>query len=294
MLTIFRYTLARFRGQVLGWGVALFLLASMTASMYDSVFRANEDKMKELLKTYPRELLVTFGAGNSEDPVEAFNPADPEKFLSMEFFSFMPLILGVFAVLAGSGLLAADEENGTLDLLLAHPISRTGLFVGRLLGFAASTVLILAIAWLGWAVWLGGSSLIERVDRPAVALPFLSLLAVLLFFGALALLLSLLLPSRRLAAMTAGLALVVSFFLTSLARVNPAWEVVGQLSPLTYYQSGQAIRGLNVGWFAGLLAVAGLFAVTAWRLFERRDVRVVGEGTWRWPWRRQKAAAGRV
>ena len=73
------------------------------------------------------------------------------------------------------------------------------------------------------------------------------------------------LPSRRLAAMTAGLALVASFFVTSLARLNTTWEVVGRFSPLTYYQSGEAIHGLNFGWFAGLLAAAGLFAVLAWR-----------------------------
>jgi ABC-2 type transport system permease protein len=283
--TIFRHGLARFRGQVLGWGVALFVLGSVIVSMYDSVFRANADKLQDLLKTYPRELVVTLGGGESGDGGAAFNPADPERFMSMEFFAFMPVILGVFAVLAGSGLLAADEENGTLDLVLAHPVSRTGLFVGRLLGFTAATVLILAVGWLGWAVWLSGSSL--DVSRGALALPFLSLLAVLLFFGALALLLSMLLPSRRQAAMTTGLALVASFFLTSLARLNKSWEVVGQLSPLTYYQSGQAIRGLNVGWFAGLLAAAAVFSAAAWLLFERRDVRVVGEGAWRWPWRRK-------
>ena len=36
MMTIFRYTLRRFRGQILGWGLALALLGLLLISMYDS------------------------------------------------------------------------------------------------------------------------------------------------------------------------------------------------------------------------------------------------------------------
>jgi ABC-2 type transport system permease protein len=115
-----------------------------------------------------------------------------------------------------------------------------------------------------------------------MVLPYLSLLAVLLFFGALALLLSMVLPSRRVAAMGAGVVLLVSFFLTTLARIDQNLESVASLSPLAYYQSGEAILGLNGAWFGGLLTAAGLLAALAWWRFERRDIRVVGEGTWHW------------
>ena len=121
-------------------------------------------------------------------------------------------------------------------------------------------------------------------------LPYLSLWALLLFFGGLALLLSMVLPSRRLAAMTAGMVLLVSYFLTTLARLDTSLETVARLSPLFYYQGGEAIRNFDGLWFGGLLAVAGLFTVLAWWRFEQRDIRVVGEGVWRWPWQRQSTA----
>jgi ABC-2 type transport system permease protein len=100
------------------------------------------------------------------------------------------------------------------------------------------------------------------------------------------LLLSMLLPSRRLAGSTAGLVLVASFFLTMLARDDPDMHSFSQLLPLDYYQSGDAIRGLNLQWFCGLLAVAAVLAALAWWAFERRDLRVSGEGSWRWPFGR--------
>jgi ABC-2 type transport system permease protein len=98
-----------------------------------------------------------------------------------------------------------------------------------------------------------------------------------------ALLLSMVLPSRRLAAMIGGMTVVGSYFLSTFARLDPSLENLALLSPLNYFQSGEAINGLNVAWFGGLLAVAALLAVLAWWRFERRDIRVAGEGSWRWP-----------
>ncbi len=280
MATIFRYALARFRGQILGWGVGLLLVGALIMATYD-VVRKEQEKIAEIAKNF--EFLVVGFGGNLKDLT------GPASYLSLRYFSYMPLILGVFAVLNGSGLLAADEENGTLDLVLAHPVSRLALFAGRWLAFVTATVAILGIAWLGLAVPMVWNSL--GVTRAAVALPFLSLLAVLLLFGNLALLLSMLLPSRRLAAMAGGMVVVASFFLTMLARLDKSLEPVGRLSPLHYYQSGEAINGLNGAWLAGLLGAAGLCTVlAAWR-FERRDIRVSGEREWRWPFRCRKLTA---
>ncbi|UCC64334.1 MAG: ABC transporter permease subunit, partial [Anaerolineae bacterium] len=119
-MTVFRYTLRRFRGQILGWGIALALLAVLLISMYDS-FAGEFDQFEELLALYPSELTAFIG--------DITAMATPEGWVSIEFFSYMPLILGIFGVLMGSGLLVSHEESGTLDLIMAHPVSRTALFM---------------------------------------------------------------------------------------------------------------------------------------------------------------------
>jgi ABC-2 type transport system permease protein len=276
MMAVFRYTLRRFRGQILGWGIALALLGVLLVSMYDS-FAVQQEQFEDLLELYPPELTAFFG-----DMSSMF--ATPEGFVSVEFFSFMPLVLGIFAVLMGSGLLVSDEENGTLDLILAHPVSRTTLFLGRLLAFVAATVTILAITWLGLIVPMSWSSV--DIGWGRLWLPLLSLLAQLLVFGTVSLLLSMLLPSRRVAATTGGLVLVASFFITGLAKINEDLETIAKLSPLNYYQTQEAFEGLNGAWLAGLLGSAVVFAALAWWCFQRRDIRVGGEGGWRLPWRK--------
>jgi ABC-2 type transport system permease protein len=275
MKAILSQSLYRQLGTVLAWGLGLFLLAWPIVATYDVVKR-EQDKVVEVARNF--EGFIT-GMGGDLDRL-----TDPAGYLNLRYFSFLPLIVGFYAVLAGSGLVVADEENGTLDLVLAHPVSRTSLFAGRWLAFTMALLMILAAAWLGLRVAMrGGTSL--AVGWGELARPFLSLLAELLLFGNLALFFSLVLPSRRLAAMTAGIVLVASFFLTMLARIDPDLGPFARLSPLQYYQGGEAIRGLNGTWFGGLLAVAGLLAVLSWYGFERRDIRVGGEGVWRWPWR---------
>ena len=115
MNAMFRHTLKRLQGQIIGWGVALAVLAFIIASLFHTVTQMR-DQLGQLINSLPRELLAF--VGNID---RMFSPAG---FLDARYFSLMPLILGVFAVIIGSGLIASDEENGTLDLLLAYPIRR--------------------------------------------------------------------------------------------------------------------------------------------------------------------------
>jgi ABC-2 type transport system permease protein len=282
MITTFLHSLSRARGQSLGWGLSLGLLAMYMVQFYDTIAEQQEPIMK-LIQSYPKELMAFFG-----DIGESFSPAG---YLSLELFSYMPIIIGIYAVLAGSGLLAGDEESGLLDLVLAHPVSRGALFAGRLLAFVVTLTGILALMWLGCVVGADYSEMLN-LSASDLLLPFFSLFGLLALFGGLALFLSMVLPSRRMAAMTAGVLLVGSYFLTSLARISDSLKDAARFSPLNYFQGGDAINGLNTSWLVGLLACGALFAFLAWWRFERRDIRVAGEGGWRLPLlSRRKAAA---
>jgi len=272
MWHLFRHSVNRFRGQILGWGTTLGILSAYLLSFYDTLV-AQRAQLEQLLASYPPELMAFFG-----DIGSMFTP---QGYLTLEFFSYMPLILGVFAILAGSGLLTGDEESGVLDLLLAHPVRRSTMFLARLLSLLGATTAILGLTWLGFVIGLNWTAL--DLSWGELALPFASLGAVLLVFAAFSILMSMALPSRRMAAMAGGIGVVGSFFLTSLSRIDENLEAAARLSPLNYYQSGDAILGLNWEWLAGLTGVSLLMLLLAWWRFERRDIRVGGEGSWGLP-----------
>jgi ABC-2 type transport system permease protein len=273
MLTTLRSTLSSYRGQIVGWGLGIAALGLMLVPFYD-VFMEEQGEFMQMIENYPPEFLAFFGG-------DAASIATPQGYLGMYGFSLLPVILGIFSIIAASGLLASDEESGRLDLIVAHPVSRTALFWGRVLAFVAAALGILVIGWLGFSILLGGSSL--DVTWGEMALPFLPVLAQTLIYGAVALLLSLLLPSRRLAAAGAGLLLVTSYLVTSMASLNESLAAVARFLPYDYFQGADALGGLDLPPFLGLIAVSGALAAIAWWRFERRDIRVAGEGGWRLP-----------
>jgi ABC-2 type transport system permease protein len=272
MITIFRHYFGRSRGTILGWGLALALLGAYLIAFYDTIIGQRE-QLEQLLEAYPPELMAFFGG------VEDFFSVP--GYIHTYFFSYMSLVIGIFAVMAGSGLLVGDEEDGKLDLILAHPISRAGLFWGRAIGLSITTAAILLVAYIGFVVVVP-TTMMEATPAE-LFLPFVSLFAFLMFFAMLALLLSFILPSRRLAAMVSGLLLVAGYFITSLANLDPSLDTVSRLSPYSYVQGGYAMEGLNWSWFGGLMGFAAAFLLLGWWLFERRDIRVGGEGGWRLP-----------
>lgn len=276
--TVFRYMLLRLRGQIIGWGLALAALALLVASLYDAALQMRT-QLEQLLDTLPSELMLFVGGVD-----RVFSPAG---FLDTRFFSMMPLLLGVFAVIIGSGLIAGDEENGTLDLILAHPVRRFDLIIGRWLAFCAALLGILAMAWLGLII--AGSFTAIKFGWLDIALPFVSLFGVLVWFGGLALLLSMIVPSRRLAASLTGLILAASYFITTLARISPNLNGLARWSPLTYYQGGGALEGFNTGDFVGLLFMSLVFVAIATWLFQHRNIRIAGEGGWRLPLLKRKS-----
>jgi ABC-2 type transport system permease protein len=270
MFTVIRYSLRSSRGAVIGWGIGLAVLAIMMGSLFDMI-ASSGDLMEAYVEALPEIAeLFDFGAMNT-----------PIGWLDVEYFSFVPLIIGLFATGVGASLLARDEEGGTLDLILAHPVSRTGLFWGR---FLASTLVIIILLLISWASLLLSMTWSENFTIPAfdLLLPFVSLFGILMFFMTLALLFSMLLPARSMASMIAGMLVVASFFITLLSGVVEELERAADFSPLTYLETATAIEnGLNLTWFGVFIAIALVLALLSWLLFQRRDVRVGGEGSWR-------------
>ena len=271
MWATFRHQLRRFRGSILGWGIILGLLAASFVAVFSDM-QAQMEQVQQLLQQFPADLFAFFGI--NPESLTALGMLD------IKFFSYMPIVLGIFAVAAGSGLLAGDEEKGLLDLVMSHPVSRRALFFGKALAFLAALAAILFLIWVGFAAAIGQTVL--DVSPLQMAGPLVSLGAMILLFGTLALLLSMVLPSRRMASSVAGLLLVASFFITGMAALNPDLKAIADFSPFSYYQGGRAITdGLNMGWIIGLVVPAVVFIGLAWWRFERRDIRVAGEGGWR-------------
>ena len=269
--TTFRYTFVNLRGQIIGWGLGLALYGLMIVPMYETL-GAQPERFQQMIANYPPEFLAFFGA-------DVNSPITPAGFLGMYAFSMLPIIIGIFAVLVGSGLIVSDEEHGRLDLIVAHPVGRPAFFWGRCLGMLGAALAIMILAWLGFSVMLSRSSL--GFTWGQMAIPFLPLLIQILVFASLALVLSMLLPSRNLSAMISGAFLVISYMISSLTFMSQHLEMVAKVLPYHYYQTVLSFQQLNLTWLFALLGVSLGMTLLAYARFIRRDIRLSGEGSWR-------------
>src|SRR4030042_2078757 len=269
--TTFRYTFASLRWQIIGWGLGLALYGLMIVPMYET-FGSQPGRFQQMIASYPPEFLAFFGADTN-------SPLTPSGFLGMYAFSMFPIIVGIFAVLAGSGLIVSDEERGRLDLIVAHPVGRTSFFWGRFLGLLGAAISIMILGWSGFSVLLGRSSL--GLTAGEIAVPFLSLLIQTLVYASLGLLLSMLLPSRSLAAMLTGVIMVIGYFASSLSFMNQRLDMLARILPYHYFQTVLSFQQLNLTWLLGLLGVSLAMTLLAYVRFFRRDIRLSGEGSWR-------------
>jgi ABC-2 type transport system permease protein len=268
--TTFRYTFTGLRWQIIGWGVGLALYGLMIIPMYESL-GSQPEKFQQMIAGYPPEFLAFFGA-------DVNSPLTPAGFLSMYAFSMLPVIIGIFAVIAGTGLIVSDEEHGRLDLIMAHPVGRPSFFWGRLLGLLGATLAIMILAWFGFSVLLGRSSM--GFSWGQMAIPFLPLLVQTLLYATLGLVLSMLLPSRSIAAMVTGAIMILSYLISSLSFMNERLDLIARLLPYHYYQTVLSFQQLNLTWLFALLGISLVMTILAYVRFFRRDIRLSGEGSW--------------
>jgi ABC-2 type transport system permease protein len=268
--TTFRYTFTNLRWQIIGWGLGLALYGLMIVPMYETL-GAQPERFQQMIANYPPEFLAFFGA-------DVNSPITPAGFLGMYAFSMLPVIIGIFAVIAGSGLIVSDEEQGRMDLIIAHPVGRPPFFWGRFLGVLAASLSIVVLGWLGFCLLLGRSSL--GVTWGQMAIPFLSVFVQILIFVTIALLLSMLLPSRNLTAMITGAILVISYMISSLTFLNEGLELVSRFFPYHYFQAVLSFQELNLTWLFSLLGISLFMTLLAYLRFYRRDIRLSGEGSW--------------
>jgi ABC-2 type transport system permease protein len=251
------------RRSLLGWAIAISGVAVLYTSYYPSV---SQPSMVAALKNYPEGLKKAF---NMQDV------ASPAGYLGSSVYGLLvPVLLAVFLIVAGSRAVAGDEESGTLDLVLAHPVSRSRLLLSRLAALVTEVVVICAVLLL-LVLAVSGPAKVSSIGVGRLAAASAQLAAFGICIAALALGVGAA-TGRRAAAVGAGTAVaVLGYFANNLAPSVHGLAWAQRLSPFYYYLHGQPlVHGLQPVDCAVLLGAAALFTALGLAAFRRRDIAV--------------------
>lgn len=193
-------------------------------------------------------------------------------FLNTELFTFVaPLILLIYAVTAGAQGIAGEEDRGTLDLLLANPISRTSVVLQKAAAMLTGTVLIGLSTWAVLAIGSAAAGMDVAAARIGAATG--SAVALAIAFGALALAIGAATGRRGIALGVSLAVAVLSYFVHALAPIAPALRSYRKLSPFYQYIGNDPMRN-GLAWeHVGILAAEAVVLVAIAALaFRRRDL----------------------
>lgn len=235
----------------------------MLLAVYPS-FKGNEE-MSTLVASYPevfREMFqlddFTSGAG----------------FMRTELFSLMgPLLLIIAGVLWGSDAVAGEEERGTLDLLLANPISRRRVVLEKWGAVVAAVALVSGA--LGLTLLIGGPLAELDIAWTRIAAPTVASFLLAALFATLSLAVGAATGHRGLARGSAAAAVIASYLVSSLSVLVSWLEPLRVLSPW-YHALGVDPIGSGLAPFRVLVLVLAtmVFGAVAMVGFERRDLAV--------------------
>ena len=251
----------RVRGMVV-WGMILGALGALFVAIWPT-FKDDIGGMEEMMSSMPPAMREMLGFGEG-----AFSSV--EGFIGGEMLNFLaPLALAFFPILVASSALAGAEEEGKIDVLMGNPVSRWQIVVSRFL--SAAVLLFGIVTIMGLLTWI--TAVIVDVDLAfrSTAAASVSLWALCILFGGLALLMSAILHRRFLALAIPGALLIVMYFVNGLASSVDFFETIQPLSAFNYY--GSAIEdGLDWGNFAVLTGATAVLVVLAVVIFQRRDI----------------------
>lgn len=252
-------TASEHRGMLVVISSVMFLWMGL---IMGPIYVAISGSVADLGDALPEEMMALFGGGNL---------STPEGFFQIETFGMVaPIALMVVTIAIAAKALAGEEDNRTIGLLLANPVSRSNVLAEKTLTMVVYGAIVGFATFAGVALGVILTGIDMSVANVAATCVLLTLIGLL--FGALAMLIGAATGRLALAIFVPAGAALVFHVMNALASLSDAgW---GALSPFHYYLGGDPLNA-GMDWVdaAVLAGITIALLALAFPAFNRRDLR---------------------
>lgn len=261
MRSVFTKWLWDSRRSIVGWTIAIVLAGAGYAAFWPTI---NNPELQSFIENYPEAILKA---------INYTDIATAAGYLNATVYGLVVAVLMlVYAVAAGTRTVAGDEEAGTLDLILAHPVSRATVALQRFAALAASVVLIVGVLWVVMLA-ISGPAQLTGVPATRLAAMHLHLACFAILFGALTFAIGAATGRRALALAVGAGAGVLAYAASGIIPQVEGLARVRDFSPFFWLNGSHpldnGIHLVHVGLMLGLAVVLVALGTLA---FQRRDV----------------------
>ena len=252
-MILFRHELRQGWRSLILWTAAIAGFMALISLLFPQV----KDQMASI-----NGLISTRGAFSDAFGLGKLNMGTFIGFYTVECQSVLGLGGALYAAILASNSLAKEEQAGTAEFLLTHPLSRASVVTSKALALASQLLILNAVTL---AVVLLSLTLMGE-PAPVGQLLLLHFAYLILHLEFIALCLSL-------SALSIGL--VLGFYLANLvANIAPGLGVLKWLTPFAYVDGAEIIpnNSLNLGYVGVGLALSACSLTVAYWWFGRKDV----------------------
>lgn len=263
MISVIKWEIWQRRWFIFWWILGIFIFIFINLIFYPS-FKDQAAELEKSLASIPESARALFS-----DTGDFFSPVG---YLSSQVFYFLlPMLMGIASIVLGSSLIAREEKEGTIELLLSRPISRSRLLAAKALAGTKILIVIGLVETAGIVVMAKVVDIPVAADNIALATLASTLLAWC--FGAVAFAITSLGKARIASVGLATVFALGGYIIASLSGAAKWLKWPAKVFPFHYYQPA-AILESKYNW-ANMLFVVGvvaLCAVVSFIAFRRRDI----------------------
>ncbi|MEM9952871.1 MAG: ABC transporter permease subunit [Chloroflexota bacterium] len=270
MFNLFRHELVSRWRMIFIWGIGLSLWGSIYIAIYPDV-------AEEMAAFADMQIAVAMG----------MDMTTMEGFIASVVIQILPLILGIYAIMLGTGTLAGEDDKGTLEMVVAMPLERWQVVTMKTLALLTLLLLTVIVFAIGESVALAVVSNITEARDVITLEPqqlFTALLGIyplMVVIFSISLFLGAIMPNRRIALAVMVTIYLASYVANSAAGLVESLNWLETISIFSYVNTSGNVftEGVEMADVAVLLAISVVFFLLAVVSFQGRNVTV---GQWFW------------
>ncbi|MHA0856083.1 ABC transporter permease subunit [Paenibacillus sp. CMAA1364] len=252
------------RRSLIIWCIGIFALIASGMSKYGTIAGSGQS-MNEMMSQMPKSLQTLFGMGD-------FDLSTVLGYFGV-LFVYIVLMGTIHAVMLGAGIISKEEQDHTVEFLMAKPVARNTVIHAKLLSAVANIIVLNVVSTISAFLFIRLYSNGESVGRDMVNL-MLGLLVLQLIFLCIGAVTASTSRHPKSAPTISAAVLLTAYILSIAASLNGELAFLDYVSPFSYYKADRILSDGGLSMVSIILSI-GIMVVSlgiTYTSYNKRDL----------------------
>ncbi|MGB7338255.1 MAG: ABC transporter permease subunit [Phototrophicaceae bacterium] len=263
---VFKDTMRYTWKMTLLWGIGFASMMILTLQLSPAL---NGLQLVDLFASLPPWMMAAAGV------TDVNVLASVEGLIAVGVFGKLALMFAAYPVVMGLRVTSAEEDNGTMDVMLSLPLPRWRVIFEKFLAYTLNIIILMILTVSG--LYIGQFGVNIDIDINKLIVVTLSVIPVMIFLLALTTFTGAVISRRQQVLTIITGYIIFSFVIQSLGPlVDSTWmNAIESFALFTYYNvESTLLNGVTMWHVALMLGLALLLIGGSFINFERRDIAV--------------------